>query len=131
MSKSRRAGFIAIAALAILIVALIIVFALTQKPPVAGEKTVTVSIDHLAGEDKTLTITTDAEYLRGALEQENLIKGAEGAYGLFVTEVDGELADETARQWWVFTKSGEYVETGVDSTVIADGDSYEFYIYAE
>lgn len=129
MSKKRRAGFIAIAALAILIVALIIVFALTKKPPVSGEKTITISIDHLVGEDRTLTISTGEEYLSGALEQENLIKGTQGAYGLFVTEVDGETADENAQQWWVFTKSGEYVETGVDSTVISDGDSYEFSVY--
>lgn len=129
MSKKRRVGFIAVAVLLVLVIAVAVVLIVTQKAPVKGEKTISVTIDHLVGEDRTLTIATDEEYLSGALEQEKLIKGTEGAYGLFVTEVDGEYADEGKSQWWVFTKSGEYVETGVDSTVIADGDSYEFSIY--
>jgi hypothetical protein len=39
---------------------------------------------------------------------------------------DGETADDSQEQWWGFTKSGEYVETGVDATDIEDGDHFEF-----
>lgn len=129
MSKKRRAGFIAVAVLIVLIIVAVIVLAVNYKAPAAGQKTFSITIDHLSGEDRTVSISTDAMYLGEALEQEGLIKGIEGEYGLFVTEVDGEYADEGKKQWWVYTKSGEYVDTSVDSTVIADGDSYEFSIY--
>ena len=59
------------------------------------------------------------------LEQENLITGSESEYGLFVETVDGETADSDAQEWWCFTKGGEMLMTGVDDTVIADGEHYE------
>ena len=71
------------------------------------------------------TITTEAEFLRGALEQEGIIAGEESDYGLFVTTVDGVTADDSLEQWWCFTKGGESLATGVDSTPIADGDTFE------
>lgn len=91
----------------------------------AGEKTITVEVVTLDGSDTETTITTDAEFLRGALEQENMIEGTESDYGLFVTTVNGVTADESAEQWWCFSKDGVSLETGVDSTPIADGDHYE------
>ena len=75
--------------------------------------------------DDTFTITTDAEYLRGALESINLIAGSESEYGLFVTTVNGVTADDSKQQWWCFTKDGEMLQTGVDSTPIANGEHYE------
>ena len=39
-------------------------------------------------------------------------------------------AEETANQWWVFTRGGQWVDTACDATPIADGESYEFSIYA-
>ena len=68
---------------------------------------------------------TAVEYLRGALEQEALIAGEESDYGLFVKTVDGVTADDANQEWWCFTKGGEMLETGVDSTPIADGDTFE------
>lgn len=91
-----------------------------------GDKTITISIDHKVGEDKTLTIKTDADYLRGALEQEGLVEGTDSEFGLWVTAIDGEKADEAKQEWWGYTKFGEYVETGVDQTPVEDGDSFEF-----
>jgi|GEM_PF-144905 len=100
-------------------------------PKVAeGTKTITVSVRHADGQLRTFKITTAAEYLSGALEQEKLIEGTEGQYGLFVTSVDGEAVDSSKQQWWGYTKSGAYVDTGVDKTVISDGDSYEFSLHA-
>ena len=40
--------------------------------------------------------------------------------------VDGETADESIQQWWCITKGGEMLMTGVDDTMIADGEAYEF-----
>lgn len=73
----------------------------------------------------TKTISTDAEFLRGALEQENLIAGDESQYGLFVKTVNGITADDANQEWWCFTKGGETLFTGVDTTPIADGDKFE------
>lgn len=99
----------------------------TYKPEAhKGSKTITVNIDHLEGEDKTYTIHTDEEYLRGALEQENLIDGTESEYGLYVLTVDGETADETETQWWGYDVNGTLAEYGVDGQVVTDGDVYDF-----
>jgi hypothetical protein len=94
--------------------------------PTGGDKTITVEITHLDGTVKNAEIKTNEEFLRGALEQEGLVSGVEMEYGLWVQTVDGETADDSQEQWWGFTKSGEYVETGVDATVIEDGDHFEF-----
>lgn len=39
--------------------------------------------------------------------------------------MDGYTADESAQEWWCLTKGGQSVNTGVDSTPIADGDAFE------
>ena len=72
-----------------------------------------------------VVIENDAEFLRGALEQEQLISGIEDQYGLYVLTVNGVTADESKQQWWCFTKGGEQIFTGVDATPIADGDTFE------
>ena len=56
---------------------------------------------------------------------EQVAEGEDSAYGLFITTVDGETAQDSLRQWWCITKGGERVETGVDATPIADGDHFE------
>lgn len=91
----------------------------------ADEVTITVSVTHADGSEKEFVITTEALNLRGALEQENLVQGDESEYGLFVTTVDGEGTDSEKQEWWCFTKGGEMMMTGVDDTLIADGDHYE------
>ena len=91
----------------------------------ADEVTITVSVTHADGSEKEFVITTEALNLREALEQENLVQGDESEYGLFVTTVDGEGTDSDKQEWWCFTKGGEMMMTGVDDTLIADGDHYE------
>lgn len=91
----------------------------------AGAKEIGVTVVYADQTQDEFTIDTDAEYLRGALEQENLIAGDESEYGLFVTEVNGVKADDTKEEWWCFTQDGEALMTGVDSTPIADGDHFE------
>lgn len=92
----------------------------------ASVKTITFKVIHGDKSTKEFTIETESANLRGALEQENLISGDESSYGLFVTEVDGETADDSKEQWWCLTKGGETWNNGVDNTEIADGDVFEF-----
>ncbi len=91
----------------------------------AGDKAIAFQVTHGDGSVKTFDIRTDSETLRAALEQEGLISGDDSGYGLYVTAVDGEAADEAMRQWWCFTRGGEMLNTGVDDTLIADGEQYE------
>lgn len=113
----------------VVLVALMAVFAVIYtkfvQKPATGEKAITVEIVFADESTKTAEIQTDAEYLRQALEEENLIEGKESASGLYVLTVDGVTADESIQQWWCFTKDGEELYTGVDSTPIEDGDHFE------
>lgn len=124
MSKNTK-KIIAVAALLVLIAAAVIAFVTLSPSGVAGDKTIAVAVIHGDGTQKDFSISTDSENLRGALEQEKLVQGEENEYGLFVLTVDGETVDEEQQQWWCITKDGEMLPTGVDDTMIADGESYE------
>ena len=126
MSKNKKTSLAALLILVLLVAGAYAVYHFLMPKAMEGDKTITISIDHKVGEDKTLTIKTDADYLRGALEQEDLVEGTDSDFGLWVTAIDGEKADEAKQQWWGYTKSGAYVETGVDQTPVKDGDSFEF-----
>ena len=128
LNKKLIAGVVALIAV---IAILLGVYLNNRQPATSGSKTITVSVFETVGSTEasnTATITPDEEYLRGALEQEDSgisISGSESEYGLFVTTVDGVTADDSKQQWWCFTKGGEMLNTGVDSTPIADGDTFE------
>lgn len=70
-------------------------------------------------------ISTDAAFLRQALDEEEMIEVKDAGFGFFITSVDGRTADESKQEWWCITKGGEEVFTGVDETPIEDGDQYE------
>ena len=123
--KTGKKVWWAVLGLIIVVAALVGVYLVFGPKGTAGEKTITVDVVLLDGSDTQTTITTDAEFLRGALEQENMIEGTESDYGLYVTTVNGVTADESKEQWWRFAKGGGVGETGVDSTPIADGDAFE------
>lgn len=91
-----------------------------------GEKTITLDV---VAEEKSIefTVHTDKENLGDALQEFDLISGDEGAYGLYVKVVNGILADyNITKSYWGINKDGESLMTGVDTTEISDGDSYEF-----
>ncbi len=125
MSKQTKNIIIAVAALVAVIAAVLIVWKVVLPATSQGSKTITVEIVHKDKTTKTVKIKTDAEWLRGALEEKSLVAGTESEYGLYVLTVDGETADEAAQEWWCFTKGGEMLNTGVDTTPISDGDKFE------
>lgn len=126
MSKSKKT-LIAVALLIVLVaaVALIWHFANPANDANSADKTISVVVVHADGKEANFSIATNEEFLRGALEQENLVSGDESEYGLFVKTVDGETADDANQEWWCITRGGEMLNTGVDDTPIADGETYE------
>lgn len=125
MNKKTRTTIIAVAILLVLVVGALLVYSAFRSQPQEGGKKLAVTVVHGDGASKEFSFATDSENLRGALEEQKLIEGTESEYGLFVTTVDGETADDSIQQWWCFTKDGEMLMTGVDDTMIADGERYE------
>ena len=65
--------------------------------------------------------------LGDALQQEGLIAGEEGQYGLFVTEVDGEKADfDQNGSWWMLEENGQQAAKGADKLPVEDGATYSW-----
>ena len=115
---------IALLVLVVLVIGAFAVWKVNAPQGQTGDKTILVSVV-VDTETSDFVIETDAEFLRGALEQEGLVEGTESEYGLYVTTVNGITADESQQQWWCFTLGAGTLETGVDSTPIADGEHYE------
>ena len=116
---------LAFAALLVVIAVLLGVYRFTRESTTQGAKNITVDVVHGDGSLKTFEYDTDREYLGEVLTDENLVSGESGAYGLFITTVDGETADDTLQEWWCITKNNELLSTSADQTPIADGEKYE------
>lgn len=115
------------AAILVALVAVMGLLYLKFRPQgMTGGKEFTLTVVHADASDKDFTIDTNEEFLRGALEQEGLIAGTDGDYGMYVLTVDGETVDEAKQEWWCLTKDGKTHMLGVDDTPIEDGDHYEF-----
>ena len=90
----------------------------------SGAQTVVVEVK---AEDQqvTFTIKTDKDTVGAALLEHGLIAGEEGAYGLYIKQVNGITADYDVDQtYWSFYINGEYAMTGVDTTEITEGATY-------
>ena len=124
MSKNAKT-LIAVSVLVLLLVCFCAAFFLLRPQADAGSKTVMISVTHGDGTVKDSTLCTDAATLREAMDELGILEGEDGPYGIFVTAVDGEAVDAAAEEWWCFTKGGEMLMTGLDDTVIADGEQYE------
>ena len=112
-------------AAALVVVALLLlgIWYVNRPQGQAGEKTITVEVVHADESSREFTYQTSEEFLGPVLIQEGLVQGEESTYGLFITTVDGETAE--GNQWWCITQDGQMVETGADTTPIADGDHFE------
>ena len=129
-STSRSNSKVKIVVLCVVLVAVIVGMYIIYKEfipkPQDGSKNITVEVIIEDEVIKTIQISTDAEYLKEALEEESLIEGDESEYGFFITAVDGRAVDNAKQEWWMITKNGEMHMIGVSETPIADGEKYEF-----
>lgn len=131
MKKKYLYGILAAAAFCALALGLRQVWQASLPETAEGSKTVMVEVTHADGSSAEFTYQTDLEHLGELLQQEGLISGSEGPYGLYVETVDGETVDYAKDQsWWRLTCNGEDVVTGVDAVVLHDGDRYEWFCTA-
>jgi hypothetical protein len=91
-----------------------------------GEHTLTITVT-LDEHTVVFTILTDADNVKDALLEHDLIDGEQQAVGYMMSTINGIRADYTKDgAYWGFYQNGEYMMTGIDSTPI-DGDAaYEF-----
>lgn len=123
--SSTKKIVIGAAALIIVCAALLLIYRNFMPKGMEGEKTITVKVVHGDGSEKDFKYGTNEAYLGAVIQENKLVEGEEGQYGLFMTSVDGEEADDSKQQWWCLTKGGEQVNTSADQTPIKDGDTFE------
>ena len=88
-----------------------------------GEKTFTLTVAELNGNETSKEITTNKRYVGEALIDQGIIDGP------YVKKVNGIVADyDIDKTYWAFYINGEYAMTGVDKTEIKDGETYTFKI---
>ena len=121
----RKKIWLPLAALAAAAALMLGLWYFTRPQTQTGDKTVVVQVVHADQTSREFTCATRREYLGELLLDEALVSGEAGPYGLYITAVDGEVAQESLHQWWCITKGGERVDTGADATPIADGDRFE------
>lgn len=99
----------------------------SQEQVQTAEKSFTFEVVDKNGNTETFDITTDQSTVGEALLEEGLIAGENGQYGLYVTEVNGIVADYNVDgTYWAFYIDGEYASSGVDTTDVTDGCTYSF-----
>ena len=101
----------------------------SEEAPVEEAKTVSfkVIVVDAEGNETSFDYTTDKATVGEALLEEGLIEGTDSEYGLYVTKVNGIVADYNVdATYWAFYINGEYAMTGVDSTNVEEGATYSF-----
>lgn len=92
-----------------------------------GENVFIFSVFDQDGKETAYEIHTEKTIVGEALQELGLLEGEEGAYGLYVTVVNGIRADyDKDGVYWAFYIDGEYAMSGVDVTEIEAGRSYAF-----
>ena len=101
--------------------------ALYQTDTELGEGNLCVKVKVKADEKSiTFTIHTNKTNLAEILLEHELVKGEDGAYGLYIKEVNGILADYDVDQtYWSVEQKGEALMSGVSGITVTNGDEYE------
>ena len=92
-----------------------------------GEKSFNFTVTDIDGNSTEFLVLTDKATVGEALLEVKLIEGEEGQYGLYVKKVNGITADyDVDGTYWAFYVDGAYATSGVDTTEIKNGATYEF-----
>ena len=121
---------IAVIAIVAVIGIMLGVYAATRPEAQQGSKTITVTVIHSDGTEKTFTYHTDAEYLAEVLLAEELVTGSDSEFGLTIESVDGETADWNDGVFWAIYIGEEAASTGSSGIAVTDGGVYKL-VYEE
>ena len=122
---------IGLVALVLVIAVMAGVYMSTRPETAAGSKTITVTVIHKDGTEKTFEYHTDEEFLGAVITAEGLVTGYEGEYGLVMESVDGETADWNVDQsYWAVYEGEEYAMQGIELTPIDETAEYRL-VYAK
>lgn len=92
-----------------------------------GKTKFTFMVVDKGGNETQFEIHTDKGTVGEALQELNLIAGENSEYGLYVKTVNGITADyDTDKVYWAFYVNGAYATSGVDTTLVKEGDTYSF-----
>ena len=96
---------------------------LSSRPqPASGLKSITVTVVHSDKSEKTVAFQTEKDYLGDLLLSEGLAAGEQGQFGLYIKEVDGEVADYSVNgAYWALFEGDNYATQGADTTPLIDG----------
>ena len=81
-----------------------------------------------ASESTVYELSTDAEYLRQAMEEADglTFEGTESEYGLMISAINGEVADFSVDGgYWSFYVNEEYCNYGIDTQPVTDWDAFK------
>ncbi|MGN1409382.1 MAG: hypothetical protein ACI4XJ_04310, partial [Eubacteriales bacterium] len=105
--KKHTKAFLRLSAVVMLIAVMAFSFISCDKEETtgAGEITITVAVVNKAGETTEHEIKTEKTNLADALLEAGLVEGTNDQYGLYITTVNGEVADYDADQaYWALSK---------------------------
>jgi len=112
--------------LSLVVVGLLAAYFLTRPGATYGPKEFTLTVVHGDGTSKSFTCQTREGYLGKALQDEGIISGEDGPYGLYIHVVDGERAVfEEDAAYWAFYEGEDYAMLGIDKTPIQHGAVYK------
>ena len=121
--KSNKKVLIGGGVLVVLIAALAILYCVFGAKGVAGSKDITIEVINKAKESIVYELSTDAEFLRQAMEEAEGLT-FDGKDGMVLT-VNGEVADYNVdASYWGFYVNGEYCNYGIDTQPVIDGDEF-------
>lgn len=126
IKKTNQKIILIILALLMAVSAIIFIGCGGDEPEVnTALKNFTLTVVDIEGNQTVFELSSDKKFLGDALLEEEIIKGEEGPYGLYIKEVNGISAVyEVDGTYWAFYIGSEYAMTGVDATEITDGASY-------
>lgn len=125
--KKNKKIIIGIIALIIAIAALAAIYFIFSPSPVAGSKSITINVIDDKQTTTAYQLTTDAEYLRQAMEEADglTFSGTESEFGLMIDTVNGVVADYNINgAYWSFNVNGDYCQYGIDTQPVMDGDEF-------
>ncbi len=125
--KINKKALLGVGILVVLIAVFVVVYLAFGAKPVAGSKNITIEV---IGKEKaaiTYEVSTDAEFLRQAMEEADGLEfsGTESQYGLTVEVINGETTDFNNGSYWSFYVNEGYCNYGIDSQPVMDGDAFK------